>query len=81
MKISEKTLKTLEFDKIRQLLAECALTEGARGLCAKVYESAPSENPCEKRTRKQNFRVRFVLREQRSQIAYSYSLPIFTRRS
>ena len=33
MKISEKTLKTLEFDKIRELLAECALTEGARGLC------------------------------------------------
>ncbi len=33
MNISEKTLKTLEFDKIRELLAECALTEGARGLC------------------------------------------------
>ncbi len=32
MRISEKTLKTLEFDKIRQLLSESALTEGARRL-------------------------------------------------
>ena len=32
MSFSEKTLTTLEFDKIRELLAECALTEGARGM-------------------------------------------------
>ena len=32
MQFSEKTLKTLEFDKIRQLLAESALTEGGRRL-------------------------------------------------
>ena len=31
MSFSEKTLITLEFDKIRELLAECALTEGAVG--------------------------------------------------
>lgn len=30
MQISEKTLKTLEFDKIREMLAECAPTEGAK---------------------------------------------------
>ncbi len=32
MKISEKTLKTLEFDRIREMLADCALTEGAKAL-------------------------------------------------
>ena len=30
MDISEKILKTLEFDKVRMMLAESALTEGAR---------------------------------------------------
>ena len=29
MNISQKTLTTLEFDKIRAMLADCALTEGA----------------------------------------------------
>ena len=32
MQITEKTLKTLEYDKIRELLAESALTDGAREL-------------------------------------------------
>ena len=32
MSFSEKTLITLEFDKIRELLADCALTEGAKGM-------------------------------------------------
>ena len=32
MSFPEKTLTTLEFDKIRNLLAECALTDGAKGL-------------------------------------------------
>lgn len=32
MNISEKTIKTLEFDKIRELLADTAMTEGAKKL-------------------------------------------------
>ncbi len=32
MSFSEKTLKTLEFDKICQMLADCAPTEGARSM-------------------------------------------------
>ena len=32
MSFSEKTLRTLEFDKIRTMLAECASTEGAKAL-------------------------------------------------
>ncbi len=39
MKISEKTLKTLEFDKVRAMLADCALTEGARKLCFSLMPS------------------------------------------
>ncbi len=33
MSFSDKTLTTLEFDKICELLASCAATEGARALC------------------------------------------------
>ena len=36
MEISEKTLQTLEFDKIRALLAESALTAGARELALRL---------------------------------------------
>ena len=36
MQFSEKTLKTLEFDKIRQLLADAALTEGGRRLALAI---------------------------------------------
>ena len=36
MRFSEKTLKTLEFDKIRQLLADAALTEGGRRLALAI---------------------------------------------
>ena len=39
MKFSEKTLKTLEFDKIRQMLADCALTEGAKELALTLMPS------------------------------------------
>jgi DNA mismatch repair protein MutS2 len=39
MNISEKTLRTLEYDKIREMLAECALTEGARQLAARISPS------------------------------------------
>ena len=39
MKISEKTLRTLEFDKIREMLAEHAMTEGAGGLCRSLMPS------------------------------------------
>ncbi len=41
MLFSEKNLKTLEFDKIRALLADCALTEGAKALAETL---APSEH-------------------------------------
>ena len=40
MSFSEKTLKTLEFDKIRAMLADCALTDGARAM---AMELVPSE--------------------------------------
>ena len=36
MQYTEKTLKTLEFDKIRQLLADSALTEGGRRLALAI---------------------------------------------
>ena len=39
MSISEKSLRTLEFDKIRDLLAECAPTEGARALALRLSPS------------------------------------------
>lgn len=41
MSFSEKTLKTLEFDKVRALLADCALTDGAREL---AHSLEPSEH-------------------------------------
>ena len=51
MRISEKTLKTLEFDKIRTLLAECALTEGARGLCTALMPTDREEQICARQQR------------------------------
>ncbi|MBQ8416141.1 MAG: endonuclease MutS2, partial [Clostridia bacterium] len=36
MKFSDKTLKTLEFDKICAMLADCAPTEGARGMALRL---------------------------------------------
>ncbi|MBQ9760799.1 MAG: endonuclease MutS2 [Clostridia bacterium] len=36
MSFSEKTLKILEFDKIRNMLADCAPTEGAKTLAARL---------------------------------------------
>jgi len=36
MQITEKTLKTLEFDKVREMLAESALTSGARELAKRL---------------------------------------------
>ena len=44
MSFSEKTLVTLEFDKIRGMLAECASTEGAKGMALCL---TPSEDPVE----------------------------------
>ena len=44
MSFSEKTLTTLEFDKIRTLLAASAATEGAKGLCLCLQ---PSDDPVE----------------------------------
>ncbi|MBR4295477.1 MAG: endonuclease MutS2 [Clostridia bacterium] len=41
MQINEKALKTLEFDSIRQMLADCALTEGAKQM---AYALAPSDD-------------------------------------
>jgi len=43
MKQIDKTIKTLEFDKIRELLAACALTEGAKDL-ARTLEPSSSEH-------------------------------------
>jgi len=43
MKQIDKTIKTLEFDKIRELLAACALTEGAKEL-ARTLEPSSSEH-------------------------------------
>ncbi len=44
MSFSEKTLTTLEFDKIRYMLAECAATEGAKdmALCMMPSGDVPS---------------------------------------
>lgn len=42
MKITEKTLHTLEFDKIREMLADCAMTEGAR---EQAFLLTPSDDP------------------------------------
>ncbi len=39
MSFSEKTLTALEFDKIRGMLAECASTEGAKGLALSLMPS------------------------------------------
>ncbi len=39
MEFTEKTLKTLEFDKIRQMLADCALTDGAKELALSLVPS------------------------------------------
>lgn len=43
MEISEKTLKTLEFDKIREMLADSALTDGARQLAMQLTPSDRTE--------------------------------------
>ena len=50
MSFSEKTLRILEFDKIRAMLAECALTEGARALANRL---SPSHDEVEVRRRLQ----------------------------
>lgn len=50
MSFSEKTLTTLEFDKIRRMLAECAQTEGAK---AKALCLIPSDDETEIRRRLQ----------------------------
>lgn len=42
MSFSEKTLTALEFDKIRELLAACAATEGAQALCRTLM---PCDDP------------------------------------
>ena len=44
MSFSDKTLTTLEFDKICDLLASCAATEGAKELCRRLL---PSDDPVE----------------------------------
>ena len=41
MKFSKKALKTLEFDVIKQMLSECALTDGAKAM---ALELMPSEH-------------------------------------
>lgn len=40
MQFNEKTLRTLEFDKIREMLAACSLTDGARELALTLTPSA-----------------------------------------
>ena len=40
MSFSEKTLQTLEFDKIRHMLCDCAPTEGARELAMRLTPSS-----------------------------------------
>lgn len=42
MKINDKILTTLEFDRVREMLAECAVTEGAR---AEALSLTPSSDP------------------------------------
>ena len=44
MKITEKTLRTLEFDRVREMLADCALTEGARAQAMKLEPSDDADN-------------------------------------
>lgn len=44
MSFSDKTLTTLEFDKICDLLASCAATDGAKALCRRL---TPSSDPVE----------------------------------
>lgn len=44
MKITEKTLKTLEFDRVREMLADCALTEGAKKLAVNLMPSDDADN-------------------------------------
>ncbi|MBQ8207412.1 MAG: endonuclease MutS2 [Clostridia bacterium] len=44
MKITEKTLRTLEFDRVREMLADCALTEGAKALAMKLEPSDDADN-------------------------------------
>ncbi len=43
MQITEKTLKTLEYDKIRELLAESALTDGAKELALRLLPTDREE--------------------------------------
>ncbi len=42
MQITEKTLRTLEFDRVRMMLADCALTEGAKEMAISL---TPSDDP------------------------------------
>ncbi len=42
MLYSEKLFSTLEFDKIRAMLADCAMTEGARQMCLSL---SPTDRP------------------------------------
>lgn len=44
MSFSSKTLTTLEFDKICEMLATCAATDGAKALCRRLI---PSSDPVE----------------------------------
>ncbi len=44
MKITEKTLRTLEFDRIREMLSDCALTDGAKSLAANLMPSDDADN-------------------------------------
>lgn len=44
MQINEKALKTLEFDSIRQMLADCALTEGAKHMAYALVPSDDADN-------------------------------------
>ena len=44
MKITEKTLKTLEFDRVREMLASCAPTEGAKALAMQIGPSDDADN-------------------------------------
>ncbi len=44
MKITEKTLRTLEFDRVREMLADCALTEGAKAQAMKLEPSDDADN-------------------------------------
>ena len=39
MKITEKTIKALEFDRVREMLADCAPTQGSKELAARLVPS------------------------------------------